>query len=85
MTATIDFAKLELKFGHKYLLFVDPTRVDIDNLPQDLTADVLVIPVLARSGRPISDSVYLVDRGGSAEEWIANMTKDEETPNGIPE
>lgn len=66
--AQVDFATLELKPEHKYILFVDTTRVDIDALPNDLSVDILIVPVIVSGGKSIRDSVLLVDRGAVDQE-----------------
>ena len=81
---TIDFAVLDLKPGHKYVIFVDPTAVDLDTLMDvRLDADAVFIPVAVPPGKTVSDCVKLSPRGGTAEEFIEQFTEGE--PNGVPD
>lgn len=73
----IDFSLLELKPDHKYILFVDPSSVDIQELSRIDPApntEVLIFPVRVPSGMKVQDCIFLKDCGGTAEEFIQKFT-----------
>lgn len=81
---TIDFSVLDLKPGHKYVIFVDPAMVDLEQLANvRLDADAVFIPVVVPPGKTVADCVHLSPRGGTAEEFIEQFT--EGVHHGIPE
>ena len=78
----IDFSVLDLKPGHKYVIFVDPCAIDMDALINvKLDADAVFIPVSVPAGKTVTDCVKLSPRGGPAEEWIQQFN--EEHPNAV--